>query len=190
MTTDQEHLKEIWAGRELIVGVSGGIAAYKAAELTSRLVQTGAQVSVVLTAAAKRFVQPTTFAALTARPVYDDLFAAAEFPEGVHIGLARRASAVIVAPATADLLAKASLGLADDLLTTLLLATRGPFIAAPAMNSEMWQKPAVQRHITQLQHDGWHIVPPDSGWLSCRQTGPGRMADLPEILNALRNALA
>jgi len=178
------------AGRELIVGVSGGVAAYKAAALTSSLVQSGAQVTAVLTDAARRFIGPATFAALTGRPVAGGLFAEQAHPLGAHIELAERAELLCVVPATANLLAKAATGLADDLLTTLLLSFPGPTIFAPAMNADMWAKPAVQRNVRLLREDGAAIVDPEEGWLSCRRRGPGRMAEVSKIEAAIVAALA
>src|SRR5262245_42577356 len=177
-------------GRELIVGVTGGIAAYKTAALVSQLVQGGASVTVVMTAAAERFVGPATFAALTGRPVARDIFEEAQFPLGAHITLAERAQLLVVAPASADFLAKAAHGLADDLLATLYLACKAHVLMAPAMNTAMWEQPSVQRNITQLRAAGVHFVEPTSGWLSCRQVGAGRMAEPETILAAIRDLLA
>ncbi len=172
-------------GRELIVGVSGGIAAYKTAALVSRLVQAGAGVSVVMTSAAHQFIGPATFAALTGRPVLDRAFDDSAHPLGAHIDLAERAELICIAPATANFLAKAATGLADDLLSTLLLSFTGPVLLAPAMNCEMWEKPAVQRNVSQLRADGLHFVGPDEGWLSCRRRGVGRMAQPDAIYQAI-----
>ena len=179
----------MFEGREIIVGVSGGIAAYKAAALTSLLVQRGAGVTAVLTRNAKRFVGPATFAALTGRPVAVRMFDPGVYPLGAHIELAARADLVVVAPASADLLAKVAGGAADDLLTTLLLCAECPVVLAPAMNSAMWAKPAVQRNVDQIAADGGRIVQPGSGWLSCRQQGTGRMAEPEEIVNVIRDLL-
>lgn len=176
-------------GREIVVGVTGGIAAYKTAELVSRLVQGGAGVTVVMTAAAGKFIGPATFMALTGRPVYQDLFQPQEHFQGEHIGLARRAELLVIAPATADFLARMALGLADDLLSTLALAVTCPMLVAPAMNTEMWSKPPVQRNIAQLREDGIEFIEPGSGWLSCGQVGPGRMAEPAEILQQISNRL-
>ena len=177
-------------GREIVLGVSGGIAAYKAAMLASVLVQRGAGVTAVLTPNARRFVGAATFAALTGRPVASRSFDPAAFPLGAHIELAARAELVVVAPATADLLAKAAAGAADDLLTTLLLCAECPVLLAPAMNSAMWAKPAVQRNVAQLAADGMAIIAPKAGWLSCRQHGAGRMAEPDEIAAAITAVLA
>jgi phosphopantothenoylcysteine decarboxylase/phosphopantothenate--cysteine ligase len=178
------------SGSELVVGVTGGIAAFKTAALVSRLVQDGAGVSVVMTEAACRFVGPATFEALTGRPVYRTLFDNPEFPLGAHIGLAERARLLVVAPATADFLAKAAHGAADDLLSTLYLAFAGKILVAPAMNTQMWAAPAVGRNVAQLRADGVGIVDPGEGWLSCRTKGAGRMAEPDEIRAAIEKTLA
>ena len=179
----------MWQGREILIGVTGGIAAYKTADLTSKLVQAGAGVSVMLTEAAERFIGPTTFEALTGRPVHRSLFSPQEHFQGEHIGLARRANVLVIAPATADMLGKLAHGLADDLISTTALVVTCPILLAPAMNSEMWAKPAVQRNIATLRTDGFQIIEPGSGWLSCGQVGSGRMAEATEILEAIRKTL-
>lgn len=176
-------------GREIVVGVTGGIAAYKTAALVSQLVQGGAGVTVVMTAAAERFIGPATFAALTGRPIARETFDEAQFPLGAHVTLAERSELLVIAPASADFLAKVAHGLADDLLSTLYLAFRGKVLMAPAMNTTMWEKGAVQRNITQLRADGVQFVDPGSGWLSCRQVGAGRMAEPDVILAAIRGLL-
>ncbi|MEN9667485.1 MAG: hypothetical protein RLZZ326_3848 [Planctomycetota bacterium] len=177
-------------GREIVVGVSAGIAAYKAAALTSLLVQDGAGVTAVLTRNARKFIGTATFAALTGRPVAMRGFDQSAHPLGAHIELAARADCVVVAPASADFLAKAAHGMADDLLTTLLLCAECPVIFAPAMNAAMWKHPAVQRNVEHVAADGARIVPPGSGWLSCRQSGIGRMAEPAEIAAVIRAVLA
>ena len=175
-------------GRELIVGVTGGIAAYKTAALVSQLVQAGAGVTVVMTAAAKEFVGPATFAALTGRPVATEVFSD-NSPLGAHITLAAKTNLLCVAPATANFLAKAAHGMADDLLSTLYLSFTGPVLLAPAMNCEMWAKPAVQRNVAQLRSDGVQFVDPEEGWLSCRTRGVGRMAAPERIYAAIQQLL-
>lgn len=174
-------------GREIIVGVTGGIAAYKTAGLVSQLVQAGAGVSVVMTQSATRLVGPKTFEALTGRPVLRKMFGLGAHP---HIELADQGEVFCIAPATANILAKAAWGLADDLLSTLLLAFHGPMILAPAMNSRMWEKPAVQRNVRQLREDGFVVIDPEEGFLSCRAVGPGRMAAPEKIFLAIGAALA
>ncbi len=173
---------------EIVIGVAGGIAAYKAAALTSQLVQQGARVTAVLTRNGKRFIGTSTFAALTGRPVVSRSFDAA-YPLGAHIELAAKAHVIIVAPATADLLAKAAHGMADDVLSTLLLCAECPVLYAPAMNAAMWAKSSVQRNVDMLHRDGATIIPPGTGWLSCRQTGAGRMAEPTDIMDAITSAL-
>lgn len=175
--------------REILVGVSGGIASYKTAALISQLVQAGHGVSVVMTEAAQRFVGQATFAALTGRSVTTELFADAAHPLGSHIALTERAQLLCIAPATANFMAKAANGLADDLLSTLYLAFSGKTMMAPAMNCEMWEKPAVQRNLKQLREDGVEIIGPEEGWLSCRKRGVGRMSAPETILAAIQRAL-
>lgn len=176
-------------GRELLIGVTGGIAAYKTAALVSQLVQSGERVTVVMTSAATKFVGSTTFAALTGRQVFSEVFDASIHPLGAHIQLAQDAELLCVAPASADFLAKAANGIADDLLSTLYLSYSGPVLLAPAMNTTMWEKPSVQRNVDQLEHDGAIIIHPEKGWLSCRETGAGRMAEADTIQAAIRQQL-
>ena len=175
-------------GRKLLIGVTGGIAVFKTVGLVSQLVQAGAQVHVVMTPAARQFVGETTFAALTGHPVALDVFDP-RYPLGAHIELAQQAELCCIAPATADFLAKMALGLADDLLSTVYLGVSSPVVVAPAMNSRMWQQPAVQRNVRQLREDGVQFVDPEEGWLSCRQAGVGRMADPEKILAVIRSLL-
>ena len=175
--------------REIIIGVCGGIAAYKSATLVSSLVQAGHGVTVAMTRSARKLVGPPTFRALTGREVVTDMFARYQ-PLGAHIELAERADLVCVAPATANLLGKLANGLADDLLSTMLLAFDGPVLLAPAMNTAMWQKPSVGRNVATLQGDGYHFVGPQAGWLSCRRTGVGRMAEPEAIETEIGKLLA
>ncbi len=177
-------------GREILLGVSGGIAAYKTADLTSKLVQQGAAVSVVMTQAAQKFIGATTFEALTGRPVYQGAFSPQEHFQGEHIGLARRADLFVIAPATANIIAQMANGFAQDLLSTLTLTCTAPILIAPAMNADMWAKPAVQRNLAQLKNDGIHIVEPGEGWLSCGVVGKGRMAEPAEILTQMNEILS
>ncbi|MBM4002239.1 MAG: phosphopantothenoylcysteine decarboxylase [Planctomycetes bacterium] len=171
------------AGHEIILGVSGGIAAFKSAALASQLVQAGHGVSVVMTPAAEQFIGAATFAAITARPVASRVFDPA-YPLGAHIELSQRGQLLCIAPATADFLARTALGMADDLLATLYLGFTGPVFMAPAMNCQMWEKPSVQRNVAQLRADGVSIIDPEEGWLSCRTRGAGRMA-APESIAAI-----
>jgi phosphopantothenoylcysteine decarboxylase/phosphopantothenate--cysteine ligase len=176
--------------RELVVGVTGGIAAYKTAALVSQLVQGGARVSVVMTPAARHFVGPQTFAALTGRPVATEVFEPGPCPLGPHIELAERGELLCVAPATANFLGQAAHGLAHDLLSTLYLCFPGPVLMAPAMNCQMWSQPSVQRNVAQLRDDGVILVGPNEGWLSCRHRGAGRMAEPVQIADAIEKTLA
>ena len=176
-------------GRELIIGVTGGIAAYKTAGLVSSLVQAGAGTSVVMTRAAMKFVGTATFEALSGRTVSTELFDQPGQKLGAHIELTDRADLMCVAPATANFLGKAAAGIADDLLSTLYLSFAGPVLLAPAMNSRMWQHPAVVRNVAQLKEDGVHFVGPEEGWLACRSTGPGRMAEPDAIFATIEKIL-
>ena len=171
--------------KRIVVGISGGIAAYKSAMLVSQLVQSGHSVSVVMTQSATKFVSPATFSALTGTPAVIDPMDP-KYPLGPHIELAQNCNLMIVAPATARVIASCALGLADDLLSTLYLNMECPIVFAPAMSAPMWEKPAVQRNVKQLHSDGVHLVGPESGWLSCRRIGFGRMSQPEAILQACK----
>lgn len=179
---------------KVALGVSGGIAAYKAAELVRLLQDRGVRVQVVMTRAAQEFVRPLTFAALSGEKVITDLFSAgAETPNidsaVEHIAVAQSIDALVVAPATADVIAKLAHGQADDFLTTLFLATTAPVVVAPAMNVNMWDNPATQANLETLKGRGIRIVEPDSGYLACGMIGPGRLAANETIVNAVLEAL-
>ena len=173
----------------VVLGVTGGIAAYKSAELTRLFVKAGVLVDVVMTDAATRFVTPTTFQALSGRPVLTDLWQSGAADGMGHIAVSRGADAIVVAPASADFLAKVAQGRADDLLTTLCLARECPLFVAPAMNRQMWANPATQRNVAQLRHDGIGVLGPDTGELACKENGEGRMLEAPAIFAALAAAL-
>jgi len=174
----------------VILGVCGSVAAFKAQELCRLLIHQGAEVQVILTSGACQFVTPLSFQALSGRQVKTDLFDPASEDRFGHIELARWADLVLVAPASADLLAKASLGLADDFLSTLLLATQAPIYFAPAMNVAMWDHPATQGHIKQLSSRGAVFIEPATGVLACGEEGAGKLADLADILEPLPLDLA
>ena len=175
-------------GARILLGVTGGVAAYKAAALTSTLVQRGAIVDVILTAEAEHFIGHLTFASLTGRPVYTSLWDA---PERIpHIRLVREAQVVLVVPATANLLAKTAHGIADDLLTTALLAARIPVVMAPAMNDAMYRNQATQENMAALRERGYTFVEPETGFLAEREHGVGRLASEEAILAALETTLA
>jgi phosphopantothenoylcysteine decarboxylase/phosphopantothenate--cysteine ligase len=175
-------------GRVVVLGVTGGIAAYKAVDVCRQLIDAGAHVAPVLTADAHRFVGALTFSALASEPVRSQLF---DGPEPIpHTRLGRRADLIVVAPATANLLAKYTAGIADDLLTATLLATRAPVLVAPAMHTEMWEHPAVQANLTVLTERGVHVVGPEAGHLAGGDEGPGRLASPDAIVNAAAAVLA
>lgn len=171
----------ILEGKNIVLGVTGGIAAYKSADLASRLVKAGALVDVVMTAAATEFVRPLTFQALTHRPVALDMFSLLQETEIGHVSLGQRAALMIIAPATANTIAKLAHGLADNLLATTALACRGPILIAPAMESGMWDNPATTVNMETLRRRGFHVVGPESGRLASGGYGRGRMSE-PEIL--------
>jgi phosphopantothenoylcysteine decarboxylase/phosphopantothenate--cysteine ligase len=175
------------AGRRVLLGVTGGIAAYKAALLARLLVGAGAEVQVVMTPAATRFVGPDTFSALTRRPVHTELFEQTDVV--LHVRLAHEADLAVVAPATANVLAKVALGLADDLLTSTLLEATCPLVVAPAMHTGMWAHPATQAHLATLRERGAVVVGPASGPLAAGDEGVGRMAEPEEIFQAVVGAL-
>ncbi len=178
-------------GRNIVLGVTGGIAAYKAAELLRLFMQEGAEVRVVMTRAATRFVTPLTFRALSGHPVLTSLYedetamgAGGADESGVeHIELVKNADLMVVAPATANTLAKAAWGLADDALSTVLVAAGNDLLWAPAMNHRMWKNPVVQDNLTRLRRLGHQVVEPGEGWMACREHGPGRMAEPAAILS-------
>jgi len=173
---------------KILLGVGGGIAAYKAAELARLLMQQGHEVQAVMTDAAQEFVRPLTFAALTGRKTLTNLFAIESAIE--HIAVAEEHDVLAIAPATADLIAKLAHGLAGDFLTTLYLAFTGPVVIAPAMNVNMWSHPATQANLETLRQRGHRIVEPESGYLACGMTGPGRLADPEAIAEAIGQELS
>ncbi|MCA1938201.1 MAG: bifunctional phosphopantothenoylcysteine decarboxylase/phosphopantothenate--cysteine ligase CoaBC [Dechloromonas sp.] len=172
-------------GKRIVLGVTGGIAAYKAAELLRLLVKQGADVQVAMTEGATRFVTPTTFQALSGKPVYVDQWDARMPNAMAHIDLSRQADLIVVAPASADFMARIANGMADDLLATMVLARDCPLLLAPAMNRQMWENPATQRNVAQLVTDGIAMVGPASGVQACGETGPGRMLEPEELLEAV-----
>jgi phosphopantothenoylcysteine decarboxylase/phosphopantothenate--cysteine ligase len=169
-------------GKRILLGLTGGIAAYKAAELTRLLGRAGADVRVAMTEAATRFVTPLTFQALSGQPVWTDLWDPRVHDGMGHIELSRDRDLIVVAPASADFLAKLAGGAADDLLSTLCVARRCPLLAAPAMNVEMWQNAATQRNVARLREDGVHLAGPAAGEQACGEVGLGRMLEPPQIL--------
>lgn len=176
-------------GKRILLIIGGGIAAYKSLDLIRRLRDQGATVVPVVTRAAEEFVTPLSVSALAAQKVYRDLFDLTDEAEMGHIELSRAADLVVVAPATADLLAKMAGGHANDLASTLLMATDKRVLVAPSMNVRMWEHPATQRNLTTLQGDGVLVVGPDEGNMACGEFGPGRMAEVPEVIEAVAAAL-
>ncbi len=176
-------------GYEVVVCVSGGIAAYKAAALVSKLVQEGCGVAVAMTRNARRFVGATTFRALTGRPVLTSQWHGVDPGALEHLRPSETADLVVVAPATANVIGKLASGIADDLVSTLLLGVDCPVLIAPAMNPRMWRHPAVQRNVAFLREHGFELVGPEEGWLACRDVGPGRMSEPETILAKVREQL-
>ncbi len=167
---------------EVVVGVCGGIAAYKVASLVSALVQRGAGVTVAMTAAAQKFVTPLTFESLTARQVFTDLWHSENYHDPQHLNLTERADLFVIAPATANTIGRIAGGLADDLVSTMVMSADCPVLLAPAMNTRMWQNPIFQANLKKLVSLGYRVVAPGEGWLACRTIGAGRMAEPQEIL--------
>lgn len=182
-------------GKTIILGMCGGVAAYKSCELASRLTQMGARVQVVMTEGATHFVAPQTFAALTLQPVHTSLWSHnLESAEGVaatmaHISLAREADVVLIAPATANIIAKFAHGFADDLLTTICLATRAPILVAPAMNPQMWSHQLTQRNLRVLEEIGYQIIQPESGRMACEDVGAGRLPSAETLIENIHRVL-
>jgi len=175
--------------REIVLGVSGSIAAYKAADLASQLTQAGVRLDVVLTPAAAKFVTPLTFQSVSGRPAYVDMFDTTSGASELHIELARRANALLIAPASATTIARVALGLAEDLVSLTALATRAPIIVCPAMDPQMFEHEATKAHLETLRRRGLHVVGPEEGRLASGHTGPGRMSEVHTIIGALRYVL-
>lgn len=176
-------------GKSILLIIGGGIAAFKSLDLIRRLREEGVRVVPVLTKAAEEFVTPLSVSALSAEKVYRDLFNLTDEAEMGHIELSRAADLVVVSPATADLLGKMAGGLANDLASTLLMATDTPVLVVPAMNVRMWQHPACQRNVATLKKDGVLFVGPEEGSMACGEFGPGRLSETPDIIAAIRSAL-
>ncbi len=171
-----------FAGKTVVLCVTGGIAAYKAADLTSKLHQNGATVHVLMTEAATQFIAPMTFETLSGNRAVVDTFDRS-FPwEVEHISLAKAADVFVIAPATANVIAKAAHGIADDMVTTTLLATKAPVVVAPAMNTGMYDNPVTQENLAALRKRGFHIIEPDAGHLACGDSGRGKLPDTPTLL--------
>jgi phosphopantothenoylcysteine decarboxylase/phosphopantothenate--cysteine ligase len=182
-----------FAGRRVIVGLSGGIACYKVASVVSALAQAGADVTVAMTEAATRFVGPLTFQALSGRPVYTSQWEHVEAHDPQHVALARTAEAVLVAPCSMDMVAKLVAGRTDDVVSLIVSAVdlgRQPVLLAPSMNAVMYAQPSTQRNLRQLAEDGFRVIDPAFGWQACRTEGPGRLPEPEELLVALAATLS
>jgi phosphopantothenoylcysteine decarboxylase/phosphopantothenate--cysteine ligase len=176
-------------GKKIVLGVTGGIAAYKAAELTRELVRKGADVRVVMTRNAAEFIAPLTFGTLSGNPVYADMFASVEDHNLAHISLAEFADILLIAPATANIIGKIAAGLADDLLSTVVMATKSPVLICPAMNTHMYDNPIVRENIRKLTAGGYAFMEPGYGELACASEGRGRLPDIPEIVEEVESIL-
>jgi phosphopantothenoylcysteine decarboxylase/phosphopantothenate--cysteine ligase len=177
-------------GKEIVLGICGGIAAYKAAELAREMVKAGGQVHVIMTRSAREFITPLTMQTLSGNVVATDLFQLYEEKEIGHISLARRAQVLVIAPATANIIGKIAHGIADDMLSTVVMATKAPVLIAPAMNEAMWENPVVQHNVGSLKQLGYHFVDPGWGDLACGVQGTGRMADIGDIIAEIELLLA
>lgn len=176
-------------GKEIIVGVTGSIAAYKSAELVRRLKDKGAGVTVLMTEKAMRFITPLTLETLSGNPVYCSLFPGEKEWDLAHISLARKADLVLIAPATANIIGKLAAGLADDLLTTTVMTVKRTVILAPAMNVHMYENPILQENMKKLKNFGYKIIEPEYGFLACEERGKGRLADIDTILKMVEDVL-
>ena len=177
-------------GKKIVLGVTGGIAAYKAAELVRELVRAEAEVYVVMTRGAQAFVTPLTFQTLSGNKVTTELFSLIEESEIGHISLADRADVLVIAPATANIIGKITSGIADDMLTTIVMATQAPVLLAPAMNVHMWENPIGQENIQKLRSRRYHFIDPEAGELACGYEGKGRLAEVPAIVEKIRTLLS
>src|SRR4051812_28087105 len=176
-------------GRELIVAVCGGIAAYKVADVVSKLVQLGAGVTVVMTAEAQKFITPLTFEALSGRKVRTDTFDLIETSDPQHIGLTERADLMLVAPGTGNVIAKVAHGLCDDLVSLMVAASACPVVFAPAMNHRMWDHPVARENVAKLSGLGYRFIGPEPGWLACRNVGVGRLSEPAKIVDEVTRIL-
>lgn len=176
-------VQPVLKGREIIVAVCGGIAAYKVADVVSKLVQLGAGVTVVMTAEAQKFITPLTFEALSGRPVRTSTFHLVETNDPQHIGLTERSDLMLVAPATNNIIAKVAHGLCDDLVSLMVCAAACPVVFAPAMNNRMWAHPVAQENVAKLAGLGYRFIGPEAGWLACRNVGVGRMSEPGKIVD-------
>jgi len=183
------HVGSDLKGYEVVVGIGGGIAAYKVCQVVSQLAQKGCGITCTLTEAGTRFVTPLTFQTLTHRQVFTSLWQAEGHYDPQHLSLTERADLILIAPATADLIGKFAAGIGDDLVTTLMLGQNSPALLAPAMNTHMWDNPVVQRNVATLRELGYAFVGPEEGRLACGTTGTGRMAEPETIIKTVAEIL-
>ena len=177
-------------GKEIVVGVCGGIAAYKVCDVVSKLVQAGAGVTVAMTPDAVRFVGPLTLEALSGRPVHTDIWTLTDPADPQHIRLTERADLLLIAPATAHTIAKVAHGLCDDIVTLLAAAAACPVAFAPAMNHRMWENPIAKENVAKLDRHGYRFIGPEAGWLACRNVGSGRLSEPATIVEAVGRMIA
>jgi phosphopantothenoylcysteine decarboxylase/phosphopantothenate--cysteine ligase len=175
--------------REIIVAVCGGIAAYKVADVVSKLVQLGAGVSVVMTSEAQQFITPLTFEALSGRKVRTSTFDLVDTSDPQHIGLTERADLMLVAPATSNIIAKVAHGICDELVSLMIAASACPVVFAPAMNNRMWDHPIAQENVAKLNQIGYRFIGPEPGWLACRNVGQGRLSEPQTIVEEVKTML-
>jgi len=187
--TDETGTAQALKGREVVVAVCGGIAAYKVADVVSKLVQAGAGVTVCMTAEAQRFITPLTFEALSGRKVRTGTFDLVDTSDPQHIGLTERADLMLVAPATNNVIAKVATGLCDDLVSLMVCAAACPVVFAPAMNNRMWDHPVAQENVAKLRALGYRFIGPDAGWLACRNVGAGRLSEPQKIVDEVVHLL-
>jgi phosphopantothenoylcysteine decarboxylase/phosphopantothenate--cysteine ligase len=192
MSTDGDELSTtppLLKGREIVVAVCGGIAAYKVADVVSKLVQLGAGVTVCMTEGAQQFITPLTFEALSGRPVRTGTFALVESSDPQHISLTERADLMLVAPATTNVIAKVAHGLTDDLVSLMVCAAACPVVFAPAMNDRMWAHPVARENAAKLRSLGYRFIGPEEGWLACRNVGAGRLSEPAKIVEEVSRML-
>jgi phosphopantothenoylcysteine decarboxylase/phosphopantothenate--cysteine ligase len=189
MSSDPQAIPTTLKGREIIVGVCGGIAAYKVADVVSKLVQLGAGVTVVMTKEAQKFVGPLTFESLSGRKVRTDTFDVTDPGDAQHIGLTERADVMLIAPATSNIIAKAACGLTDDLVSLMIAAAACPVVFVPAMNNRMWENPVAKENVAKLSKIGYRFIGPEEGWLACRNVGAGRMSEPGKIVEEIQRML-
>ncbi|HTW95563.1 MAG TPA: flavoprotein [Tepidisphaeraceae bacterium] len=176
-------------GRELVVAVCGGIAAYKVADLVSKLVQQGAGVTVAMTHGAQKFIAPLTFETLSGRRVHTSTFELVESSDPQHIAITERADLLVVAPATTNMIGKVASGICDDIVSLMICAAACPVVFAPAMNDRMWNNPISKANVARLKELGYRFIGPEEGWLACRNVGPGRLSDPADIIAGIAEML-